>query len=73
MLPQSTIWQHFNINVLVQYLDVKNIYVFVQIPNSNQKKLLHNWEIDENSIEEADENFIEESNKNESSFDFYDI
>jgi hypothetical protein len=32
-----------------------------------------NYNVIEDFIKEADENFIEESNKNERSFDFYDI
>ena len=86
ILNLPAIWQHFNINVLVQYLDVKNIYVFVQMPQFKLKEIILenililqilgvqvNYNIIEDFIKEADENFIEESNKNERSFDFYDI
>ena len=65
------IWQHFNINVLVQYLDVKKIYVFVQVPQFKLKEIILenililqilgvqvNYNIIEDFIKEADENLL---------------
>ena len=65
------IWQHFNINVLVQYLDVKKIYVFVQVPQFKLKEIILenililqilsvqiNYNVIEDFIKEADENLL---------------